>query len=730
MAGHEIIIILLGLTLVVGIIIRRRSPQEKLFVGKLPEMVVAVYVLALGIPLVNANFNGSVIPFGKYAPLILLLLPAAMAASGDNKFNTTIIKLVWLIIGITLALFNFLQQSGLGIIFPEFLSPAILSILFLITAIFLFGGLNRSILCLATTIWVLGIFRNYDSLVIDISILLGILVFISTVFLIKSTFDRAFAFGLGDFIRAIDEPFLILDPIGRIVYVNDSFLKLGGYDKLLLLQTEAVELFNIPSDWRFKSSSNDIHRKIRCHLIPNNGEQLPVLLYLNEIYNHKRNLTNLVCMVQEEKERELLENRINSESARFSSLYETSLALSSSLEIKDVLNSISSAAEKLTRADSSVIFSLDRSRQIIRPIYSSDEDFNAEIMSFELAVGEGLTGRVVADGKPRLQNYDDGVKMSVLVPGTKEEDESLLVVPLMAKDLVIGALTLYKVGNRRFQEDDIKILTVFASQASAVIENSRLYMRLKASEKLYRFSVDLAGDAIFFVNPETGKISDCNELAQKLFKYSKAEFTAMHIWELQPEPQMSIAKRLWQEANKIGWGKLGEIDYLGRDGQKTPTSVMVSILYTGDSTSIQWMVRDISEHKRALEKAGFLQQIFEHLGEPIFLTDTKGRSLYANEAFCETFNISRDDISKGELNALCQRNPNLTILKSCWDKLGGNDYLVDQISIGPGNKEEIFKTISIMPFRAEQGSIKYYVWLFGPPYDPARNSKIETCFAD
>jgi PAS domain S-box-containing protein len=730
MIGHEVIVIMLGLALSVGIIIRRKSPQEKLFVGILPEIAVTVYILTLGIPVISTVLGGSSFHYERYSPLLLLFLPAAMAASREDRRKKSGIEILWLAVGIVLISLFLIQHSEVTLNLPIYLTPSLLAILFLTTAIFRFGGLNRSILCISTIIWVINLLGINNGAAMDASMVLGFLVFISTVFLIKSTFDRVFAFGLSEFIKAINEPFLILDPLGKIIYVNDEFLRLGGYENDSILQTDAVDLFNIPSDWRFKSNSAERGRKIRCRLILKNGEQATVLLSISEIYNHRNKLSNLLCEVYEEKDREILENRINNEAARFSSLYETSLALSSSLEIRDVLNSISSAAEKLTRADNSVIFSLDRTRQVIRPIYSSDEDFNAEIMSFELAVGEGLTGRVVADGKPRIQNYDDGFKMSVLVPGTKEEDESLLVVPLMAKDLVIGALTLYKVGKRRFEEDDIKILTVFASQASAVIENSRLYMKLKASEKLYRFSVDLAGDAIFFVNLETGKITDCNELAQKLFKYSKAEFTAMHIWELQPEPQMSIAKRLWQEVNKIGWGKLGEIDYIGRDGIKTPTSVTVSILYTGESTSIQWMVRDISEHKRALEKAGFLQQIFEHLGEPIFLTDAKGRSLYANEAFCEAFNISRDAVAKGELSTLSQQNPNLSILKTCWGKLNGKDFLIDQIPIGPGNKEEMIKTISIVPYRIDQNSIKYYVWLFGPRYELNKQPEVEPCLVD
>jgi len=117
------------------------------------------------------------------------------------------------------------------------------------------------------------------------------------------------------------------------------------------------------------------------------------------------------------------------------------------LKLHDVLKAISRAAENLTQADSCTVFSLDHAKQVIRPIYSSEEAFNAEIMNFELPVGQGLTGAVVQDGKLRIQNFDDDIQLARHVPGTTDEEESLLSVPLVSKDIVIGALTLYKNGN-------------------------------------------------------------------------------------------------------------------------------------------------------------------------------------------------------------------------------------------------------------------------------------------
>ena len=346
-------------------------------------------------------------------------------------------------------------------------------------------------------------------------------------------------------------------------------------------------------------------------------------------------------------------------------------------------------------------------------------------MNFEMAVGKGLTGAVVADGKPRIQNFDDGNKLAVQVPGTTEQEESLLSMPMVTKDTVIGALTLYKIGRRRFEEDDLKSLTVFASQAAAIIETSRLYMQLKASERLYRYSVDLAGDAILFVDFENGKIGDANEMACKLFKYSKAELISMRIWELNPEDQMHTVKRLWEEARQTGWGKLGEVDYISKDSQKLPATVTVSVIRTSEMNSIQWMVRDISEYKRSLEKVGFFHQVFERLDEPILLTNYKGKILFSNKSFNQHFGLDRDRLMKCDVASISLEGSALDVLTPCWMKLRSREYVVDEICIESRSQRAVRKTVSILPHRNSSGDIKYYVWFFHSPMEKSPEGQVQ-----
>lgn len=63
---------------------------------------------------------------------------------------------------------------------------------------------------------------------------------------------------------------------------------------------------------------------------------------------------------------------------------------------------------------------------------------------------------------------------------------SLLVVPLVARDELIGALFASKVVVRGFERDDIETISIFAAQAAVAIDNARLFEQQVEKERLSR----------------------------------------------------------------------------------------------------------------------------------------------------------------------------------------------------------------------------------------------------
>ncbi len=97
-----------------------------------------------------------------------------------------------------------------------------------------------------------------------------------------------------------------------------------------------------------------------------------------------------------------------------------------------------------------------------------------------LAVGGGLNSWVFQHAKPLLigssvderklgiASYDDGVKT-----------ESWLGVPMVARDHVIGVISVQSYEKHFFTQGDLVLLTAIANQAAAAIENAQLYKDLE-----------------------------------------------------------------------------------------------------------------------------------------------------------------------------------------------------------------------------------------------------------
>ena len=94
----------------------------------------------------------------------------------------------------------------------------------------------------------------------------------------------------------------------------------------------------------------------------------------------------------------------------------------------------------------------------------------------KLRVGEGISGKVAATATPLYvpdaSSLPDFIYFDPAV-------RSLLVVPLMVKDRVIGTLAIDQVIPDAFTSNDKRTLTIAAAQAAAALENAQLYADLE-----------------------------------------------------------------------------------------------------------------------------------------------------------------------------------------------------------------------------------------------------------
>ncbi len=162
-------------------------------------------------------------------------------------------------------------------------------------------------------------------------------------------------------------------------------------------------------------------------------------------------------------------------------LLDTSKTLSSSLDTEEIIYNIAQKVKDLIGADACTVFLLDRDAGILEPIVSLTA-YPEEVMKIRLKLGEGITGHVALTGVGEYVNDAVLDHRSLEVPGTPyEESESLLCVPLIAREEAIGVMTLGRLGGEIFTDRDLQLVTLFAGQVAGSIENARLFDRVLSS---------------------------------------------------------------------------------------------------------------------------------------------------------------------------------------------------------------------------------------------------------
>lgn len=165
-------------------------------------------------------------------------------------------------------------------------------------------------------------------------------------------------------------------------------------------------------------------------------------------------------------------------------LYETSAAVSSSLELNEVLRAVARHMARALEVSGCTISDWDPVRNVVRTLVSERVYPDLVISSYNSDVGVSyslddypLTAQILRDRQPRVvQVADPEADPSERALLERLGQKSLLMVPLVARDQVVGLAELYESRRARdFSPDDLRLCQALANQAAIAIENAWLY---------------------------------------------------------------------------------------------------------------------------------------------------------------------------------------------------------------------------------------------------------------
>ncbi len=144
-----------------------------------------------------------------------------------------------------------------------------------------------------------------------------------------------------------------------------------------------------------------------------------------------------------------------------------------------------------------------------------------------LAVGAGITGRVAATGEAALV-HDVASDGDFLRPA--ESVISEVAVPIVADGVVLGVLNAESC-DRRFGDDDLRLLSAIRDQVGVAVQRARLLEAVQASERRFRLLAEHARDLVCLHDPD-GRMTYVSPSSQALLGWPPEELVGRLPFEV------------------------------------------------------------------------------------------------------------------------------------------------------------------------------------------------------
>jgi len=206
-------------------------------------------------------------------------------------------------------------------------------------------------------------------------------------------------------------------------------------------------------------------------------------------YQHKPQTVNLIATIAKQVagviENARLYEETKKKAVQFDKLIQVSQSITSESYLDEILNLIVVVtAEMLNSKICSIMLLDDKGKELaIKATQSLSEEYKRKP---NIKVEQSLSGQVVKTKKPmvvfdvRLEERYAYRDLAI-----KESLSSMISVPMVVKDKVIGIINVYTQDPHEFTQEEINVLQMVANQAAIAVENTKLMEEtLKAKEAL------------------------------------------------------------------------------------------------------------------------------------------------------------------------------------------------------------------------------------------------------
>jgi PAS domain S-box-containing protein len=198
---------------------------------------------------------------------------------------------------------------------------------------------------------------------------------------------------------------------------------------------------------------------------------------------------------------------------------------------------------------------------------------------------------------------------AVLVPDTSKDErwlrrpddakgrtgpKSAVSAPIMAREKLVGVITLVHPQPGFFTMEHLDLVKAIGDQAGSAIRNAQLYESLQAAHRRYRELFQDSIDSIV-ISDWDGRIIEINRQAELTIGLGYDEILNMDICDLH-EVDYGKAGIDFKNLTSGEMVSYESLLYAG-EGRKVPIQVYARSIQDGNTSTLQWILRDITERK-------------------------------------------------------------------------------------------------------------------------------------
>ena len=230
-------------------------------------------------------------------------------------------------------------------------------------------------------------------------------------------------------------------------------------------------------------------------------------------------------------------------------LGEVSQAVSSTLDLPTVLTTIVSRAVQLSGASGGAMYEYDEVAQAfeLRATHGAEAELINALEVTAIPLGEGAIGHAGATRTSvQIPDLTDG-QVSVLarVRSMMEQagHRSLLAVPLLQEQRIMGGLVVWRQEVGHFPEDVVNLLQTFATQSTLAIQNAQLFREIE--ERGHELEIASKHKSQFLANMSHELRTPMNAIL------GYTELIIDEIYGEVPEPIREVLERVQQSGQHL-----------------------------------------------------------------------------------------------------------------------------------------------------------------------------------